>query len=95
MVLKCLFFHQQLLIVFTDGKQTRDEFQYTPLGEASEPLRQKKVDIFAVGVGDAAFSELRQLTESNEHVFIAKSFADLGPLASEVLAAACSKFFFH
>lgn len=85
-------FHQQILIVFTDGRQTKDDMPYTPLSEASQPLRDKNVEIFAVGVGEADYRELRHLTKSYDHVFIAKSFADLAPLASEVLAAACSKF---
>ena len=66
--------------MITDGKQTKTG-QYTPLATASKLLKDKGVQIIAIGVGELRtvvdYTELLDIASTNEYVFQAKSFEEL------------------
>lgn len=70
----------QIAFVITDGKQTKTG-QYTPLATASKLLKDKGVQIVAIGVGELRtvvdYTELLDIASTNEYVFVAKSFDEL------------------
>ena len=70
----------QIAFVITDGKQTKTG-QYTPLARASKLLKDKGVQIVAIGVGEIRtvvdYSELLDISSRSEDVFVAESFEDL------------------
>ena len=55
--------------------------QYTPLAGVSKLLKDKGVQIVAIGVGELSTivddTELLDISSSNEDVFVAKSFEEL------------------
>ena len=61
----------RLLVVITDGKQTRS-VSHTPLKTAVRPFLDGNVHSFAIGIGASVdSSELRQLVKSPKDVFLA------------------------
>ena len=70
----------QIAFVITDGKQTKTG-QYTPLARASKLLKDKGVQIVAIGVGEIRtvvdYTELLDISSSDEYVFVAKTFEEL------------------
>lgn len=70
----------QIAFVITDGKQTKTG-QDTPLAKASKLLKDKGVQIVAIGVGELRtvvdYTELLDISSSTEYVFVAKSFEQL------------------
>lgn len=67
----------KIAILITDGKNTASP-DTVPLSNASEPLKQKDVRIFAVGIGKAvALQELLEITGRKEDVFLVNSFSSL------------------
>lgn len=67
----------KIAILITDGKNTASP-DTVPLSIASEPLKQKGVRIFAVGIGKAvALQELLEITGRKEDVFLVNSFSSL------------------
>ncbi|KAJ7350184.1 hypothetical protein OS493_037878 [Desmophyllum pertusum] len=56
-----------IAILITDGETTRGKADFVPLSNASEPLKQKGVRIFAVGVGKSIDKqELLDITERKQ-----------------------------
>ena len=70
----------QIAFVITDGKQTKTG-QYTPLARASKLLKDKGVQVIAIGVGELRtvvdYTELLDISSSTEYVFVAKTFEEL------------------
>ena len=70
----------QIAFVITGGKQNKTG-QYTPLARASKLLKDKGVQIVAIGVGELSTvvddAELLDISSSNEDVFVATSFEEL------------------
>ena len=67
----------KISILITDGKNSPSP-DNVPLSNASEPLRQKGVRIFAVGIGKHVdLQELLEITERKEDVFLVTSFFSL------------------
>ena len=73
-------FKLQIAFVITGGKQNKTG-QYTPLARASKLLKDKGVQIVAIGVGELSTvvddAELLDISSSNEDVFVATSFEEL------------------
>jgi len=80
------------LILLTTGKQTKDRGRFTPLREASQPIRDKGVNIYVVGLGsddDIDVNELIQIAGTQENVVTADVFGELVALAEEVSKVVC------
>lgn len=69
----------QFIIVLTDGNQTTSG-KYTPLSEASRPLKEKGIRIVTVGVGNIDANQMAVLSPNKQNRFNPKSFDDLLPL---------------
>ena len=80
---------RRVAVLMTEGHQTRT-FDAIPLRYAVEPLRRKRVDVFAVGIGsDARYDELRSLTNSDQKVLLVKTFEGLSRIAEELSDKMC------
>ncbi|KAJ7381073.1 hypothetical protein OS493_004671 [Desmophyllum pertusum] len=70
----------KIAIVITDGKQTKSG-HYTPLATASKLLKDKGVQIIAIGVGKIRtavdYTELLDIASANEYVYLTDSFEKL------------------
>lgn len=68
-VMKLIFF--QLVIILVDGPQARDQVPYVPLSKASQPLRDRDVAIYAIGVHPyTSEKDLQDLTSDKTRVFL-------------------------
>ena len=80
---------RRVAVVLTEGHQTRT-FDAIPLRYAVEPLRRRRVDVYAVGIGnDVRYDELRSLTNSDQKVFLVKTFEGLARIAEELSNKMC------
>ena len=74
--------------------QTKDAGLFTPLSQASQPLRNKGVEIYVLGVGteqDLDVKELIQVTGKLENVLTTDNFGELTALAEDVSKVACGE----
>ncbi|XP_059801360.1 collagen alpha-6(VI) chain-like isoform X1 [Hypanus sabinus] len=76
---------RRFLITITDGK-SQDE-----VSRAAAELRQRGVDVYAVGVEHAERSELLQISGEIERVFYTKNYDALTEIKHAVLRDMCSK----
>ena len=77
-------------MVITDGKQTRDRGEYTPLTQAAQGIKQKGVTVYALGVGKGVErSDLQAIATSQETVFTAATFAALGGIVENIRKGVC------
>ena len=85
---------QRLVILLTDGKQTRKNYmnpQYVPIQDTVQLLRAKAARIFAVGIGQSVdIREMRMVTKSEEDIFLASEFKDLVDKADAIAKTTCS-----
>ena len=85
--------------MITDGAQTRNgkKGPYIPLAKASQPLKDKGVDIWSIGVGKRVNrTELETIASDPKKVMIVGSFKELRPLIEELQRKACKgKFSFQ
>jgi len=86
----CLLFCNQMLIVLTDGEQTK-RGQWTPLGLASRYVKEKGVRVFSMGIGKSVSrDELNQISSNpSRNVFTAKSFRTLEPVIQQIIDTVC------
>ena len=78
--------------MITDGSQTRNgkKGPHTPLVNASQPLKDKGVDIWSIGVGKGAnISELKIIASDPEKIILVSSFKELKPIIEEIQRRAC------
>ena len=81
---------RRVAVLLTDGHQTRT-FDSIPLRYAVEPLRRKRVNVFAVGIGsDVRHDELRSVTNSGQNVLLVKTFQGLAGIAEQLSKKMCS-----
>ena len=84
---------QKLVILLTDGKQTRDNFlspPYIPIEYTAKILRSKSARIFAVAIGHSVdISEMRMVTEREEDIFQIMEFNDLVAKADVISKTSC------
>lgn len=83
------------MILFTDGKQTKNRDPYTELDIAAQPLKDKGIDIYALAVGTSDkidVPELKRMASSPEKVYTAETFDELEPLAIQITQATCGEF---
>lgn len=82
-----------ILIVLTDGKQTKSQYS-TPPEKQADILRKNGVEIIAVGIGRRVDGlELATLTGKPENVLLPKSFDELltGAFLEKIVKRACAK----
>lgn len=87
----------QILILLTAGKQTKDQSSFKPLREASQPLRDKGIKIYVVGVRsdeDVDEDELIQISGSQGNVLTTDTFEELVVLAEDISKVICGKLIF-
>lgn len=85
---------QRLVILLTDGKQTRNDFMtpgYVPILDTVQLLRSKSARIFAVGIGPSVdLTEMRMVTEQQDDIFLATEFNDLVSKADTIAKTTCA-----
>ena len=96
---------QKLVILLTDGKQTRRKLSppYIPIEDTAKILRSKSARIFAVAIGHSVnISEMRMVTEREEDIFQIMEFNDLVAKADAISKTSCVDarksepiFYFH
>ena len=80
---------QQVAIVITDGEQTTTQ-AYTPLDIASKRIKDKGVEVFALGVGSGVnVDQLRQIASSNDNVFTSPGFEELVNVVKPIVEKSC------
>ncbi|XP_078378186.1 von Willebrand factor A domain-containing protein 2-like isoform X2 [Oculina patagonica] len=82
----------KIIILLTAGKQTQDQGSFTSLKEASQPLRDKGIKIYVVGVGsdeDIDEDELIEIAGTQENVLTTDLFEELVVLAEDVSKVIC------
>jgi len=84
-----LFF--QVAVVIMHGKQTTTRGPVVKLDVASQPLKDKSVQIWAVGVGkETDPQELLALASDPTRVFSASSFDNLFNIVEDMVARMCN-----
>ena len=74
----------------TDGLQTKDKGIYTPLDRASQPIKDKGVEVWAIGIGgDADRRELEQIASDTNKVLQVSSFEKLHEIWEVIKKGAC------
>ena len=80
----------QVVLLITDGPQTKRFGPYTPLHTLSQSLRSKRVQLYAVGVGRAVDRrELETITAASQNVFLVRSFHKLAKLTHGIASKIC------
>ncbi|KAL9966798.1 hypothetical protein ACROYT_G024919 [Oculina patagonica] len=80
---------RRVAVLLTEGHQTRT-FDAIPLRYAVEPLRRRRVDVYAVGIGnEVRYDELRSVTNSDQKVMLVKTFEGLARIAEELSDKMC------
>lgn len=80
----------KVALVITDGEQTIDRGAYTRLDQASQPLKDKGVFVYALGIGkDVNASQLQQIATNSRGVFRAASFEELQPMVEVIIDGVC------
>ena len=78
--------------MITDGAQTTNGAKgpYTPLDKASQPLKDKGVDVWSIGVGKRAKkSDLITIASDPGKVIVVSSFKNLKEILGDVQKAVC------
>ena len=85
-----LYFNsEQVAIVITDGEQTTTK-EYTPLDIASKRIKDKGVEVFALGVGGGInVDQLREIASSNDNVFTSPGFEELVNVVKPIVEKSC------
>ncbi|XP_078351498.1 polycystin family receptor for egg jelly-like isoform X1 [Oculina patagonica] len=85
---------ERLVILLTDGKQTRNDFMtpdYIPIEDTVQLLRSKSARIFGVGIGDSVdLTEMRIVTEQEDDIFLATEFNELVAKADFIAKTTCA-----
>lgn len=84
-----------MVIVMTDGRQTRDP-DAVDLDVAADPIHRQSARVLVVGVGPKISQyELRLIAKDSSYVFTVQSFENLKKATRDVALSACvnpSKF---
>lgn len=81
----------QFAIVLTDGKQTTDRDPFTQLDVASQPLKDKNVQIYALGIGtEFDLGDLTKIATNFGFVFTAATFDELQNVVSDIAEGQCT-----
>ena len=76
-LIKCFCYLLQLLFVITDSGQAPDQQPSTSLNEASKPLKEKGVEIYALAVGGKVPEKnLKEIVSRPQNIFAPTSSVD-------------------
>lgn len=79
--------------MFTDGKQTTSQ-PYTELSEASQGIKNKGIEVYAVGIGKGVnVSELQNIASSKENVLLSTSFKEVINFTVPIRRTICAREF--
>lgn len=85
---------QRLVILLTDGKQTRNNYMspaYIPIEGTVQLLRSKGARMFAVGIGSSVdITEMRLVTEQEDDIFLPEGFNDLIAKSDVIAKTTCA-----
>ena len=82
----------QILLVLTDGRQTRepDVSDAEDLHKASRPLKENGVQVYSLGIGqDIDIGELLDIASDDESVFSARDFDELQSIVAGITKQTC------
>ena len=84
---------KKVAILFTDGEQTTVGVNdLIPLEQAAGRLKERGIDIFAVGIGKKVKrQQLLKIASSAEYVIMLRSFAELQESVSKIAAFTCQQ----
>ena len=83
------FFTFQVLILVSDGRQSKDPGYY-PLATAIKPLQAQRVKVLAVGFGDNVNTrDLKVITGSNDRILSEQETGNIDRLQRELVSKAC------
>ena len=78
-----------MVIVMTDGRQTRDP-DAVDLNVAADPIHRQGARVLVVGIGpEISQHELRLIARDSSYVFTVQSFNSLSKATRDVAASAC------
>lgn len=78
-----------MVIVMTDGRQTRDP-DAVDLNVAADPIHRQGARVLVVGIGpEISQYELRLIAKDSSYVFTVQSFESLTKATRDVAASAC------
>ena len=77
----------QVLLVITDGNSQSGA---TRVGKASDLLNEQGVNVFAIGVGNVNYNELRAIATDNNNIFRVGNLAQLTTAVNSVRRASCA-----
>ena len=78
-----------MVIVMTDGRQTRDP-DAADLDVAADPIHRQSARVLVVGVGPKISQyELRLIAKDSSYVFTVQSFENLRQATRDVALSAC------
>ena len=84
----------QIAFVITDGQQTTTRGPYTPLGIASQGLKDLGVAVYCMGIGAAVdLVELRAMASSPDYIFQPKNFEALDLEVEKIRSKLCEGTF--
>lgn len=77
--------------MITDGQQTTDSGPYEHLDVASEKLKERGVEIYALGIGkDFEQAELKLMVSRQNNIFVAPSFDILVQKVAKIKEQICN-----
>ena len=83
---------KKIIMVITDGKQTRGGRGYKYVGDAMKPFFNRAMDVFAIGVGlkeQKAIDEVRDMVNIPENAIFPQSYSELLYAAPQVIQKLC------
>ena len=83
---------KKMLMIITDGEQTRGGRGYKYVGDAVKPFFARDMDIFAVGVGlnkQKAIDQVRDMVEVQDNAILAKNYKDLTMTVEDFMKKLC------
>ena len=85
------YFSFQILLILTDGQQTREGDIDADLSAATRKLSRKGVEVFVLGVGDSVIiPELLEIAaDKDENVYLADNFDELETVVEGLVSSFC------
>ncbi len=83
---------KKMIMVITDGSQTRESFGrgYVYVGDAMKPFFNRKMDVFAIGVGlHIAVQQVQDMVEVPENAILAANYSDLTYRVESIIKKFC------
>lgn len=84
-------FFFQILLILTDGEQTREEGINVDLTESTRKLIRKGVEVFVLGVGEYVSipDMLKIAADKDGNIFHSADFDELGQVVQDLVSSFC------